>query len=181
MKNKITSNTEFIICTAEQYEDVVSVYEHSVEKLQRTINYPKWSEEHPSRDYVEQAISEGEQFACARDGKIIGAVVLSENPEGKYECGNWSRELKRGEYLAVHILAVEPDFERSGVGSFLVDGSIDYAKKNGYRALRLDIVPDNIPAKRLYETKGFASAGIKDLERNIPEIPLFELYELNID
>ena len=65
------------------------------------------------------------------------------------------------------------------IGSFLVDNSVAFARRGGYKAVRLDIVPDNIPARRLYESKGFTSAGILDLRRDIPEIPLFEIFELN--
>lgn len=47
-------------------------------------------------------------------------------------------------------------------------------------AIRLDVVPDNIPAKKLYEKCGFQYVGDVDLERDIPEIPLFSMYELNL-
>ena len=46
--------------------------------------------------------------------------------------------------------------------------------------MRLDVVPGNIPAERLYKKIGFKSAGTKDLKRNIPEVPVFDLFELNL-
>jgi ribosomal protein S18 acetylase RimI-like enzyme len=171
---------EFIKCEKEHFCSVAKMYESSVEFLENNINYPLWSSEHPSREYVKEAIAKGEQFACIDCGSVIGAVVLSENPEGSYELGDWSRELSRGEYLVVHILAVSPERMKEGVGEFLVDGCISYAKSRGYKAIRLDVVPDNIPAIRLYEKKGFCYAGTKDLQRGIEEIPIFGLYELNL-
>lgn len=57
---------------------------------------------------------------------------------------------------------------------------IQYARKNGYKAIRLDVVPGNVPAIRLYEKMGFTYAGTADLLRGIEDIPLFDLYELNL-
>ena len=171
----------FIKCDCTHTDEVYSMYERTVKYLVQNINYPKWSKEHPSREYVEEAAKDGRLFACVDEGKILGAVVLSEDPEGCYELGDWKKELNVGEFLCVHILAVDPKYSRRGIGGFMADCIIDFAKKNGYRAIRLDIVPDNLPAKRLYESRGFTSAGCWDLKRNIDFIPIFELYELNFE
>ncbi len=171
----------FVRCQPAQFEAVMAMYESAVAELERTVNYPKWSEEHPSRDYVKEAIAKGEQFACVSGDAILGAVVLNEDPEGDYSHGHWSKELRSGEFLAVHLLAVDPANKKQGIGGFLADHAIDYAKENGYRAVRLDIVPDNLPAKRLYLSKGFTSAGQMDLRPELEEIPLFELYELDLE
>ena len=171
----------FIRCRPAQFDAVMALYERTVADLERTVNYPKWTKDHPGRDYVKDAIEKGEQFACMIGSSILGAVVLNEDPEGNYALGHWSRALKSGEYLVVHLLAADPAYKKQGIGAFLVDHAVSYAEENGYRAIRLDIVPENIPAKNLYISKGFTSAGIADLRPEIEEIPLFELYELNLD
>lgn len=171
---------EFIICTSEHLDAVIEMYSKVLKKLETTVNYPKWSEEHPSREYICESAANSELFACVENGEILGAAVLSENPEGSYERGDWKADLSRGEYLVVHTLAVSPEHERRGVGSFMVDGCIAFAKENGYKALRLDVLKENIPAINLYKSKGFTFAGTKDLLRNIEGIPFFDLYELNI-
>ena len=170
----------FVRCEPAQFEAVMALYERAVAELEQTVNYPKWSKEHPSRDYVKEAIEKGEQFACVADGEILGAVVLNEDPEGNYAIGRWSRDLPDGAYLVVHILAVDPAWKNRGIGGFLVDGAIAIAKERGYRAIRLDIVPDNLPAKRLYTSRGFVSAGQTDVRPELTEIPIFELFELNL-
>ena len=156
------------------------MYERAVRRLEDTVNYPKWSAEHPSRDYVRESILRGEQFACVDGDTILGAVVLSDNPEGRYELGCWKKKLAAGEYLVLHILAVDPAYQRLGIGGLLVDGSASYAKARGYKALRLDIIPENLPAARLYRSKGFTSAGKRRDLRDIDYIPEFELFELDL-
>ena len=171
---------KFVKCTKEHINAVTKMYREVVHALEQGINYPQWSDEHPSNAYIADSISQGELFACIDNGVIRGATVLSENPEGHYEAGEWKYPLNRGEYLIVHTLAVSPSSERKGVASFLVDGCVEYARDNGYRAIRLDVVPENTPAVHLYQKKGFTFAGRKDLKRNIKGLPLFDLYERNL-
>ena len=114
-------------------------------------------------------------------GRIVGAFVLNEDAQGAYKKGDWKVHLKDGEYLVIHTLAVLPKEYGKGVASCMTNYCIGKARSKGYKALRLDVVPDNVPAKRLYEKNGFSFAGDKDLERGFENIPLFSLYELNFN
>ena len=60
-----------------------------------------------------------------------------------------------------------------------MDGSVAFAKAKGYKAVRLDIVPENLPAASLYRSRGFESAGTVERLREIEDIPVFEIFELN--
>lgn len=171
---------KLIKCDKSHLESVTELYRCVIGHLEENINFPKWSAAHPSDLSIAAAVSSGEQYVCLENGKVLGTVVLSENPEGDYSAGDWSRNLKEGEYLVIHALAVSPVCEHRGVGGFMVEECAALAAKAGYRAVRLDVVPGNIPAVRLYQKHGFAYAGTKDLNRNIEDIPFFELYERNI-
>lgn len=171
---------EFIKCGKEQYEAVTALYRQVTAHLQAHVNYPKWDSAHPSDKGVADAVEQGTQYACVYDGEIRGAVVLSEDPEGDYDNARWSADLRKGEYLVIHVLAVHPYCSGRGLGGFMVDRCISIAKEKGYRALRLDVVPGNIPAERLYNSRGFVYAGTQDIRRDAVDIPLFDLYELNI-
>ena len=164
-------------------EDVVAVgefYDRAVKHLCENINYPKWRyKDYPSESSAKQMTNAGCQFLCIDNGAVVGAFVLNDDPQGKYENAVWSRELTQGEYLVCHTLATEPTLQGKGLGRQIVEFCIEYAKNNGYKAIRLDVVPDNIPARKLYEKCGFIYTGDTDLERDIPEIPLFSMYELN--
>jgi len=173
---------KLIKCGSEHIDAVAAMYSRVVEQLEKTVNYPQWSKDYPCRESVKAAVSNGWQYACIEEnGTVLGALVINDNPNGYYEAGDWSRQLIRGEYLVIHTLAVDPDAERRGVGRYMVDCCIELAVRKGYSAIRLDVVPDNIPAINLYKGKGFTYAGTKDLLRNIDGIPLFSLYELNFD
>ena len=117
----------------------------------------------------------------ALDGKkIVGAFVLNADPQGNYRKGNWSQELPDGAYMVLHALAISPEMQGHELGAEVVRFCTEKAKADGYRAIRLDIVPGNIPAKKLYEKTGFRYVVDADLERGIPHIPTFSLFELNL-
>ena len=89
-------------------------------------------------------------------------------------------ELKEGEYLIIHTLAVHYSFYGKGYATEMVNFAKNLAKELGYKAVRVDVVPDNYPARRLYESLGFSYAGNKDLSRNFEHIPTFCLYEFDL-
>lgn len=168
------------VCSEQDIVAVGEFYDDVVKHLCENINYPKWVYKvYPSEDSVREMTEAECQFMCIDNQKVVGAFVLNDDPQGKYENAVWSRQLSEGEYMVCHTLATEPQMRGKGIGRQIVEYCIDYAKSHGFKAIRLDVVPDNIPAKKLYEKCGFRYVGDVDLERNIDEIPLFSLYELN--
>ncbi len=155
-------------------------YDRIVTWLDAHINYPRWiCRVYPSEDSVRAMTENGAQYICLCGDKLIGAFALSSEPQGSYRKGHWSRELEEGSYMVLHALAIDPDAQRQGAGTRILRFCIDKAKSDGYKAIRLDVVPDNYPARTLFEKNGFTYAGDADLELSIGDIPAFSLYELN--
>lgn len=168
------------LCTEADIVTVGEFYDKAVKYLCENINYPKWTyKEYPSEGSVRVKTAAGHQFMCIENGKVIGAFVLNDDPQGQYENAKWSNSLELGEYMVCHTLATDSAMQGKGIGRQMVEYCIDYAKNHGYKAIRLDVVPDNVPARKLYEKCGFQYVGDVDLERGIEEIPLFSMYELN--
>lgn len=168
------------LCRKEEVTAVGEFYDCVVEYLCEHINYPKWVyKEYPSEYSVREMTEAGCQFICVDRNEILGAFVLNEDPQGVYEKVLWSRPLQRGKYMVCHTLAVAPVFQGKGIGEQMVVFCIEYAKRHSYHAIRLDVVPENFPAKKLYEKCGFSYIADVDLERGIAEIPMFSMYEFN--
>jgi len=167
------------LCNENDIVEVGKFYDRVVLHLCQTINYPKWKYKvYPSEVSVREKVLRNQQFVCMDDERIVGAFVLNDDPQGMYENADWIVELLQGEYMVCHTLATAPDIQGQGVGRQMVEFCIQYAKDKGYKGIRLDVVPDNIPARRLYEKCGFKYVGDVDLERGIEEIPVFSMYEL---
>lgn len=171
---------EIIKCGRGDLDALAEFYDKVTAYLEATVNYPLWTRgEYPAEKSISRAISMGTQYKCTAGGKVVGAFVLNDDPEGDYSAGEWRVQLADGEYMVVHALAVDPDMYGNGIAGRMVRFSLDTAKERGYKALRLDVVPTNTPARALYEKEGFTFAGEKDLGRGYDYIPTFVLYEMN--
>ena len=58
-------------------------------------------------------------------------------------------------------VAVTAPARRQGVGRGLLNALCDYSKKTACIALTLEVRVSNTPAKKLYESFGFESAGVR--------------------
>jgi len=85
----------------------------------------------------------------------------------------WIAESPAGEFLGYVILGpgggfltpetqgfiwdvwVAPAHRRKGVGRFLIGWAIDWARRRGYRKIKLEVSESNVIARRLYEAMGF--------------------------
>lgn len=161
-------------CDLSHLDALVSFYDEVIDYLDATVNYPLWVKGvYPAADTVSAYIERGAQFACFDGGRIVGAFALT---EGSYPDAGWSVDLRGDEYLVIHSFATHPDLIGGGVGRQVLEWCIDRAKSLGYRAMRLDVVPNN-PSVHLYERLGFKFVGLADLK--VEDVPEFELYELN--
>ena len=71
-----------------------------------------------------------------------------------------SPNLKKEE-IRINYLAVEKSIRGNSVGTKLTKIFLDYAKKQGFKTARLEVVDTNPRAKKLYEKIGFSVKKIK--------------------
>ncbi len=171
---------EILKCREQDVVRTGAFYDRVVLWLKEHVNYPRWIYGvYPSEGSVRAMTEAGAQYLCLSGGEIVGAFAICTGPQGKYQKTRWSRDLDEGTYLVLTAVAVDPEFRRQGLGSEIIRFCTDRAKAEGFRAIRVDIVPTNIPARRLFERNGFTWAGDVDLELDIGDIPAFSMYELN--
>jgi RimJ/RimL family protein N-acetyltransferase len=103
------------------------------------------------------------QYAYIKDGKIIGAVVLDDEPGCKYENANIACKYK--EYMVVHAICTSHKYYKKGIATEIVNFCIEKAKKEGYKGIYSDTTPRNTVSKNLFLKLGFKDLGIFDLEK----------------
>lgn len=166
--------------TIEDVGTVGKFYDEVVKNLYQTTNFPKWTYKvYPSAEYAREMTLQGAQFVCIEGNEIVGAFVFNDDPQGAYEDVTWGADFQRGEYGVCHAVAIKTSLQGKGLGRQIVEFCIQRGKQLGYKAIRLDIVPSNLPARKLYEKCGFRYVGDADLQRGYKDIPLFSLLELN--
>ena len=181
MSNNDTNKLIIQRCEQADIASIGEFYDGVVKYLTEHVNYPQWMYKiYPSEPFVRDMTAAGCQYVCRMDGQIVATFALNDDPEQEYRKVKFSKNLSHGEYLTIHALAVATELQAQGIGRQIVQFCIDCAISHGYKAIRLDVVPTNYPARKLYERCGFAYLGDIDLERGYEHIPLFSMYELNL-
>jgi len=90
---------------------------------------------------------------------VFAAVTDAERVIGIAVCFRAYSTFKAGPLLNIHDLAVLPDRRGMGVGSALLAAVEQRARADGCCKLTLEVLDDNLGARRLYERVGFGDGG----------------------
>jgi GNAT superfamily N-acetyltransferase len=92
-------------------------------------------------------------LAPSEDGLLLGARA-----EGRilgYACLYWHfSSLEAAETVLLNDLYVEDDARGRGIGRALIEATAEVARERGAPYIEWSTAPDNLPARRLYETLG---------------------------
>ncbi len=87
----------------------------------------------------------------------LGFFVLSGDQfAGLANCNQNFSTFKAKPILNIHDFIVAPEFRTIGAGHFLMNGILNYASKNEYCRVNLEVREDNHAAKSLYRKMGFS-------------------------
>jgi ribosomal protein S18 acetylase RimI-like enzyme len=112
-----------------------------VERILATL--PEWfGIESAVRDYVEYARSHEVQGAHV-DGHVVGILVMRRHNQASTE---------------VHLLAVEPDLHRRGIGSALLDAAERRLREDGTAILHVKTLGPSEPSDEYARTRAFYEA-----------------------
>lgn len=147
---------QLIQATPEHLEAAAALMERVKESLIAQGIF-QWDEHYPSRDFLHEAISDGNLYIFLADGAMLGSVVLDEWQTPEWDAINWQEtELP---VLVVHALVIEPRLQGRGYGAALLRACEQLAVENGYGCLRLDVFTGNPVARGLYERHGYQQCG----------------------
>ncbi|MFY9151246.1 MAG: GNAT family N-acetyltransferase [Prolixibacteraceae bacterium] len=88
---------------------------------------------------------------------FLGFFVLAGNQfAGLANCNINFSTFQAKPLINIHDFIVAPKFRNLGAGSFLIRGIVNYASKNEFCRVNLEVREDNITAKLLYRKMGFS-------------------------
>lgn len=105
-------------------------------------------------------------------------MILNHNYNDKYKEIKWDKKLTDQEILVIHALGVHPCVIGRGIGKKMVYEAINIAKSSSIKAIRLDVLKSNEPAKKLYLSCGFKYCGTLPLFYENTGEQDFEMFEL---
>ncbi len=119
----------------------------------------QWSEAYPDRRQVADDIADGRAHLLEVDGRAVGYVALSDQPEPAYGRldGAW---LTDGRYATIHRMAVATDSRGCGFGRLLITEAEMWAHRRGLPSLRTDTNHDNAEMLALTTGYGFERTGL---------------------
>lgn len=148
-----------------ELEEIMKIYVAAQKFMQQTGN-PQWPQGFPDKTDVKGGILGGILY-CVEYGGELAAVFSAMNYDGDYDNieGAW---LTKGNYLAVHRVAVADKFRGKGAAKYIVDKAApDIAKKRGRTSLRMDTHEKNAPMRGLLLGRGFTQCGVIYLVRDL--------------
>jgi len=140
-------------------------------------NIFQWNEKYPSRDIFLSDIEKKNLFILKNNSGIIGCIALSHEKDIEYTDVKWLTKDDKNLYL--HRLAVDPKFQKKGIGKLLMDFAEDFARDNKFKSVRLDTFSKNERNNRFYRSRKYTK--LDDVYfPNQSEFP-FHCYEKILD
>jgi ribosomal protein S18 acetylase RimI-like enzyme len=100
-------------------------------------------------------------YIACRGNDVVGSVMVSTYPPGFWRKAYWQDGKASG--LGVFYLVVPPEFQRQGIGKFLMESVEQLAKAHGIEWVRLDAYADNPISTGFYRTIGYEERAAIDL------------------
>ncbi len=118
----------------------------------------QWDAVYPDAAKFSEDINQHALWVMKRDAELIAVMALNEEQADAYADINWHYPVDR--VLVVHRLAVHPSQQGRGVAQQMMIYAENFARAEGYQAIRLDAFLENPRAVRLYEQQGYEKAGL---------------------
>lgn len=114
----------------------------------------------PSREMIDSYLVDSDLYVASESGKVIGVVVL-------FPVDKETAEIKN--------LAVRPDHQGKGIGKWLLENTIDIARRKHFKRLVIGTANSSLHQLALYQKVGFKVYSLKRdfFVENYPD-PIFE-------
>lgn len=141
---------QFRLAKKQDLNKITNMYKDVVKNMNAN-GLQIWDETYPF-SFFESDIQSKQLYVLEKDNKIISAVAMCDKHIGE-NVGKWENVNAKAFYLS--RFAVNPDYLKQGIGSFMVIKIKEVAKELGAKYLRLFVVIINKRAIQFYEKNGF--------------------------
>ena len=154
--------------------NIMRVVRKVVPLMHKAGNY-QWTDDYPNPEVFEKDIALDQLWVSTLDSKIAGVIAITTEQSPEYVDAGWDIT---EEAIVTHRLAVDPDFQGSGIAKALMNYAEQVAKERDMTILRVDTNSQNKATQSLFVKLGYQYSGTISL-RNRPELK-FYCYEKRI-
>lgn len=145
-------------------ERLTAFYRHAVNNTPDMNTYARWVYgQHPTDQMIRDYIRQGAMYLLEMDGQIAAAMAVTMSQGDDYRDVDWLEAAQDDAVAVLHILCVDPAYQRQGLGSHMISKFLRLAAAAGKRSARLDALESNKPAHALYASFGFIQRGRKTM------------------
>lgn len=135
-------------------------YENLFEYEQKNGSFSNWKAGlYPVEKTALDAFDNNWLFVLEDENGIAASMILNSNQAEEYKNIKWRITAAEDQVLVIHTLCVSPEKKGLGYGKKMVNFAVEYAKKQGFKTIRIDTWKNNIPAQKLYIGQGFELLG----------------------
>lgn len=161
-------------------EAVVELYGDVCDALAASpIPYLPWGRgAYPTRETAEDWLQQDALYVLRAGERLAATLALTHQSAPGYASGRWQVAVPDEEVFLLHTIATHPDFQRKGLSSRMLAFAEEEGRRQGMKALQLDVCETNTPAISVYEKAGFHCVGKVNLHGLVPPHHIYRLYEL---
>ena len=149
--------------TRDDFELIREIYTDIIDKTVDLEKYARWTKGmHPTDDTIMEYIMNGSMYQYRIGESTAGVLAITMEQGADYQEIIWGIEAQDTEVAVIHILGVNPPFQRQGIANQMLEEAIKLAKVHGKKAVRLDSIASNTPAQYMYQRKGFVYRGTRN-------------------
>jgi RimJ/RimL family protein N-acetyltransferase len=121
-------------------------------------NIYQWDEIYPNKGILEDDITKKQLYKTSIDGNnIISTFVLNQEYDKEYSNGKW--KYNGNNFLILHRLCVNTEYQNRGFGAKTMSFVESYLKNSGIESIRLDAFSNNPIALKMYDKLGYKKTG----------------------
>ena len=133
--------------------------------------FSHWNSAYPSHLTVSEDLKNGSLYLLKQNGGTIGIITLNDIQDPSYNQLSWKSD---SHALIVNRLAIIPLFQNRGFAKILMTFAEEFAKKEGYKSIRLDTFAGNENTVRFFENCAFSRVGEVSLSKDLNIYACFE-------
>ena len=150
--------------TINDFESIIKFYDDVISRTPEMETYARWKKgQHPTEEGIKAYIEEGSMYLYKENDTIVGAMAVTMYQGEDYHAIEWAKHVEDNEASVIHILAVNPDYQGTGVGAEMIREAINLSADSGMKSIRLDALASNTPAHKIYKRIGFEYRGKQHL------------------
>lgn len=145
--------------TQEQVPAIFSFIQAAISKMNSQGIY-QWDDIYPTQDDFLLDAEKNHLYIVEIDQKAVACFSLNKNCDEEYKNGAWAYTGE--DYVVIHRLCVNPQFQNQGIGRQVCNMIENMVKDGGIKAIKLDCFTQNPYSLKLYESLGFKTVGFAD-------------------